>query len=60
MGKMANFGVVYARLISNGKDHGVHPFMVQMRDLQTHEPLPGFEMGDIGPKIGYFSKDNGF
>jgi acyl-CoA oxidase len=31
-----------------------------MRDLKTHEPLPGFEMGDIGPKIGYLSKDNGF
>ncbi len=57
---MANFGIVYARLISNGKDHGVQPFMVQMRDLNTHEPLPGFEMGDIGPKVGYHSKDNGF
>jgi len=60
MGSMANYGVVYARLLSNGKDHGVHPFMVQMRDTETHEPLPGFEMGDIGPKIGFLSKENGF
>eukprot|EP00347_Sterkiella_histriomuscorum_P006528 403352422 len=60
MGKMANHAVLYARLISKGKDRGVQPFMVQMRDFATHEPLPGFEMGDIGPKFGYNSKDNGF
>jgi acyl-CoA oxidase len=23
-------------------------------------PLPGIEIGDIGPKIGYHSKDNGY
>ena len=23
-------------------------------------PLPGCEMGDIGPKFGYNSKDNGY
>jgi acyl-CoA oxidase len=23
-------------------------------------PLPGMELGDIGPKLGYESKDNGY
>lgn len=60
MGKMACYGVVYARLIANGKDHGVQAFLVQMRDIKTYEPLPGIEVGDIGPKFGYQSKDNGY
>lgn len=34
--------------------------MVQIRDLETHEPLPGIEIGDIGQKLGYNSVDNGF
>ena len=28
--------------------------------MDTHEVLPGIEIGDIGPKLGYSSKDNGF
>jgi acyl-CoA oxidase len=28
--------------------------------LQTYELLPGIEAGDIGPKFGYNSKDNGY
>ncbi|CAE7235775.1 CPK2, partial [Symbiodinium sp. CCMP2456] len=42
------------------EDLGIHNFMVQIRDLQTHEPLPGVQVGDIGPKIGYNNQDNGF
>jgi acyl-CoA oxidase len=34
--------------------------MVPIRDLDTHKPLPGIEVGDIGPKIGYANKDNGY
>lgn len=34
--------------------------MVPIRDLNTHKPLPGVEVGDIGPKLGYATKDNGF
>ena len=26
----------------------------------SHKPLTGVEVGDIGPKLGYASKDNGF
>ena len=34
--------------------------MVQIRDLETHHPLPGIKVGDIGGKLGYDSTDNGF
>ena len=60
MGKFGGFAVVYAKLIIDGNAHGVHPFFVQTRDTSTYEPLPGCEMGDIGPKFGYASKDNGY
>ncbi|RIB24523.1 acyl-CoA dehydrogenase/oxidase [Gigaspora rosea] len=60
LGRTANHSVVMARLITNGQDKGPHPFIVQIRDLTTHEPLPGITIGDIGPKFGYNSTDNGF
>ena len=31
-----------------------------MRDVETWKILPGVKCGDIGPKIGYTSKDNGW
>lgn len=52
--------ILVARLISKGIDHGVQFFFVQVRDPKTHKLMPGIESGDIGPKIGYNSKDNGF
>lgn len=42
------------------KDMGVHAFFVQLRDMNTHKPLPGITIGDIGPKLGFNSIDNGF
>ena len=60
MSKFSNHAVVYTKLILDGKPFGVHAFLVQTRDLVTYEPMAGIEMGDIGPKLGYNSKDNGF
>ena len=31
-----------------------------IRNLNTHEALPGIEVGDVGEKLGYNSVDNGF
>lgn len=56
----ATHAVVMARLISNGKFHGVKPFVFRIRDQKTMMPLPGVEIGDIGPKLGMSSKDNGY
>lgn len=39
---------------------GVQAFMVQVRDPLTHRPMPGVEVGDIGPKFGFSAKDNGY
>eukprot|EP01130_Rhizamoeba_saxonica_P014844 TRINITY_DN6526_c0_g1_i1.p1 TRINITY_DN6526_c0_g1~~TRINITY_DN6526_c0_g1_i1.p1 ORF type:complete len:604 (-),score=113.21 TRINITY_DN6526_c0_g1_i1:15-1826(-) len=60
LGKFANHAVVFARLIIDGNDFGPHPFMVQLRDLDTHIPLPGIVVGDIGPKMGFNTTDNGY
>lgn len=91
MGKASTHAVVYARLITEGKDYGIHGsvlllgnafldavlssfvtygithvgvpgFIVQLRSLEDHSPLPGVTLGDIGGKFGsgaYNSMDNG-
>jgi len=60
LGLWANHAVVFARLIIEGKDLGVQSFMVQIRDLETHLQVNGVKVGDIGMKLGYNSKDNGW
>ncbi|OAL30944.1 hypothetical protein AYO20_08529 [Fonsecaea nubica] len=60
LGKAANYAIVMAQLFIDGKSYGPHPFVVQVRDLETHQPLPGVHVGDIGPKFGYNTMDNGF
>ncbi|KAK6157947.1 hypothetical protein DH2020_005261 [Rehmannia glutinosa] len=62
LGKVSTHAVTYARLIIDGKDHGVHGFIVQLRSLEDHRPLPGITVGDIGMKFGngaYNTMDNG-
>ncbi|KAF1849772.1 acyl-coenzyme A oxidase 1 [Cucurbitaria berberidis CBS 394.84] len=60
LGRTANYAVVMAQLIIAGKSYGPAPFCVQIRDLKTHEPLENIHIGDIGPKFGYNTMDNGF
>ena len=50
-GRMA---VVFAQLA----DHGVHAFLVPLRD-DDGEPLPGIRIEDCGPKLGLDGVDNG-
>ncbi|KAL6985961.1 acyl-coenzyme A oxidase [Sarracenia purpurea var. burkii] len=62
LGKVSTHGIVYARLILDGQDYGVNGFIVQLRSLENHLPLPGITVGDIGMKFGngaYNSMDNG-
>lgn len=59
LGIFCTHACVFAQLIIRGKNHGVHAFLVPIRDKQ-HKPFPGLEVGDIGPKLGFQTKDNGY
>eukprot|EP01096_Ripella_sp_DP13-Kostka_P008124 TRINITY_DN301_c0_g2_i3.p1 TRINITY_DN301_c0_g2~~TRINITY_DN301_c0_g2_i3.p1 ORF type:complete len:1349 (-),score=671.96 TRINITY_DN301_c0_g2_i3:116-4162(-) len=59
LGRVATHAIVYAQLILDGKEYGVHSFMCQIRD-ENHRPLPGIELGDLGPKMGDHANDTGF
>jgi len=59
LGKVATHAVVYAQLLIDGKEFGVHAFMVQIRD-ENHKPLPGIELGDLGTKLGDHANDTGY
>ena len=60
-GKHATHAVCAANLVVNQVSHGVHFFLVPLRDPRTMLPLPGVLVGDIGPKSGPWNQiDNGF
>ncbi|XP_056135593.1 peroxisomal acyl-coenzyme A oxidase 1 isoform X2 [Lampris incognitus] len=60
VGKTSNHAIVLAQLHSQGRCHGLHAFIVPIRSMSTHEPLPGITVGDIGPKFGFDEVDNGY
>lgn len=76
MGRTATHAIVVAQLLlpqttspslDEGREpettyvnHGPHPFIVHIRHKKTHQPLDGIAIGDIGPKYGYTSMDNGY
>ena len=60
LGKTSNCAVVMAQLYSQGRNHGMVAFFVQLRDWSTHQPIRGVQTGDIGPKLGFSSSDSGF
>jgi acyl-CoA oxidase len=51
--------VVFAQLMTNGVNHGVHAFYVDLRDPETKEFLPGIGGEDDGVKGGLNGIDNG-
>lgn len=56
----ANYCVVMAQLYIKGKSCGIQPFLVQIRDEETHTPMPGIKLGEIGAKFGFNTVNNGF
>ncbi|XP_053493213.1 peroxisomal acyl-coenzyme A oxidase 1 isoform X3 [Ictalurus furcatus] len=60
LGKTANHAIVLAQLYTQGKCYGLHAFIVPIRCMKTHQPLPGVVVGDIGPKFGFDEVDNGY
>lgn len=54
----ARAAVVFAQLVTQGVNHGVHAFFVPVRD-DAGEPLPGISLEDDGYKGGLKGVDNG-
>ncbi|QNM86374.1 acyl-CoA dehydrogenase family protein [Polaribacter pectinis] len=49
---------VFAQLIVDGKNHGVHAILVKIRD-EKHNLMPGVTIKDNGYKLGLNGVDNG-
>jgi len=60
LGLYCNYATVFAQLIINNKKYGIHAFLVPIRDPNTLKTFDGLEAGDIGPKLGFQNKDNGY
>ncbi|KAJ9634440.1 hypothetical protein H2204_006265 [Knufia peltigerae] len=68
LGRTATHAVVVAQLLipdGEGSDpkytsYGPVPFIVQVRDMKTHQPPKSIIVGDIGPKYGYAPMDNAY
>lgn len=41
VGKTSNHAIVLAQLYTQGNCHGLHAFITPIRDMDTHQPLPG-------------------
>jgi len=57
--EFAQYAIVFAQLYIDTVCHGVHPFIVQLRNLHTNVIIGGITIKDCGLKNGLNSIDNG-
>ena len=61
LAKTATHAVVYAMLVTpDGRNHGLHSFIIPIRNPMDMKTFPGVYVGDMGEKIGLNGVDNGF
>ncbi|PGH33734.1 acyl-CoA oxidase [[Emmonsia] crescens] len=60
MASSCTHGILMARLVIREKDHGVHPFIIPLRNVDNFKPVQGVEFGDLGMKMGYNGTTNGY
>ena len=60
LGKLATHAVFHAQMRIKGESYGVFTFIWQIRSIDSHIPLKGIEVGDIGPKASNQDLDNGY
>ena len=61
LGSYATHSMILAQLYTaDGTCHGIHPFLVPVRDPLTLLPYPGVLVGDMGLKIGHRGYANGY
>ena len=55
----AQWVIVFAQTIIDGENHGIHGFLVRIRDHETHRPMQNVRIEDMGYKMGLNGVDNG-
>ncbi|KAK5645190.1 hypothetical protein RI129_006490 [Pyrocoelia pectoralis] len=61
LGILATHIILYARLITpDGEEHGLHGFIVSIRNAKTLLPHPGITISNIGEKLALNGSDHGF
>ena len=60
LAETANYTLLFANLIIDGKSYGTHSFLVKIRDRVNGDPVSNTVIGDCGEKKSHKGLDNGW